>query len=67
MTATSIVIDGEKTWISNAGIAAHYVVFCRWPEGGDRSFIALVVDAGTPGLAVSGNDRRAWRRIRSAH
>ena len=49
-----IVIDGEKTWISNAGIAAHYVVFCRWPEGGDRSFIALVVDAGTPGLDVSG-------------
>jgi alkylation response protein AidB-like acyl-CoA dehydrogenase len=47
-----IVIDGEKTWISNAGIAAHYVVFCRWPEGGDRSFIALVVDAGTPGLEI---------------
>ena len=53
-----IVIDGEKTWISNAGIAAHYVVFCRWPEGGDRSFVALVVDAGTPGLSVSADDRR---------
>ncbi len=51
---TSIVIDGEKTWISNAGIASHYVVFCRWPEGGDRSFIALAVDAGTPGLAITG-------------
>ena len=49
----SIVIDGEKTWISNAGIATHYVVFCRWPEGGDRSFIALVVDADTRGLAVT--------------
>jgi alkylation response protein AidB-like acyl-CoA dehydrogenase len=49
----SIVIDGEKTWISNAGIASHYVVFCRWPEGGDRSFIALVVDADTPGLVVA--------------
>jgi acyl-CoA dehydrogenase len=48
-----IVINGEKTWISNAGIAGHYVVFCRWPEGGERSFIAIVVDAGTPGLAVS--------------
>ena len=48
----SIVIDGEKTWISNAGIAAYYVVFCRWPEGGDRSFMAVVVDAGTPGLSV---------------
>ena len=48
-----IVINGEKTWISNAGIAAHYVVFCRWPEGGERSFVALVVDAATPGLSVS--------------
>jgi acyl-CoA dehydrogenase len=50
---SDIVIDGEKTWISNAGIAGFYVVFCRWPEGGERSFIALVVDAGTPGLEVS--------------
>jgi len=49
----SIVINGAKTWISNAGIASHYIVFCRWPEGGDRSFIALVVDADTPGLDVS--------------
>jgi len=49
----AIVIDGEKTWISNAGIASHYVVFCRWPEGGSRSFIALVVDADAPGLEVT--------------
>ena len=49
----AIVIDGEKTWISNAGIAGFYVVFSRWPETGDRGFIALVVDAGTPGLTVS--------------
>jgi len=48
-----IVIDGEKTWISNAGIASQYIVFCRWPEGGDRSFLALVVDGDTPGLQVS--------------
>jgi alkylation response protein AidB-like acyl-CoA dehydrogenase len=47
-----VSINGEKTWISNAGIAAHYVVFCRWPEGGDRSYVALVVDAGTPGLSI---------------
>jgi acyl-CoA dehydrogenase len=48
-----IVLDGEKTWISNAGIASHYVVFCRWPEAGDRGFIALIVDADTPGLRVT--------------
>ncbi|MEO7104674.1 MAG: acyl-CoA dehydrogenase family protein [Gemmatimonadaceae bacterium] len=50
----SYVIDGEKTWISNAGIAAFYVVFCRFPEGGDRSYVALVVDASSSGLAVAG-------------
>ena len=43
----SIVINGTKTWISNAGLAAFYVVFCRWPEGGERSFVAVVVDTGT--------------------
>ncbi|MDQ3069915.1 MAG: acyl-CoA dehydrogenase family protein [Acidobacteriota bacterium] len=47
-----IVIDGEKTWISNAGIAGFYVVFCRWPEGGERAFVAVVVEAGTPGLEI---------------
>jgi alkylation response protein AidB-like acyl-CoA dehydrogenase len=50
---SSIVIDGEKTWISNAGLAGHYVVFCRWPDGGDKSFLAVVVDADNPGLSVS--------------
>ncbi len=51
----SIVVNGAKTWISNAGIADHYVVFCRWPEAGDRTFTALVVDAETPGLEVTGS------------
>jgi alkylation response protein AidB-like acyl-CoA dehydrogenase len=50
---SAIVIDGEKTWISNAGIAGFYVVFCRWPEGGEKSFIAIVVDADNPGLRVT--------------
>ena len=66
-TAAAIVIDGEKTWISNAGIADYYVVFCRWPEGGDRSFIALVVDADNAGPAGERDDRghraaSAWAR-----
>jgi len=44
------VLDGRKSWISNAGIADFYVVFCRMPEGGDRSYGAFVVDADRPGL-----------------
>ena len=49
---SAIVINGEKTWISNAGIADHHVVFCRWPEGGEKSFVAVVVDAGSAGLTI---------------
>jgi acyl-CoA dehydrogenase len=50
------IVDGRKTWISNAGIAEHYVVFARLDggTGGDgREFVALVVDADNPGLRVS--------------
>ena len=47
------VLDGTKSWISNAGIADHYVVFCRVADGGPRDFAAFVVDADTPGLAVT--------------
>lgn len=45
-------IDGEKTWISNGGIADFYVVFCRVGEA-EREFIALVVEATDPGFSVS--------------
>jgi acyl-CoA dehydrogenase len=48
------VLDGRKTWISNAGIADHYVVFVRTGEApGAKGLSAFVVDAATPGLAVS--------------
>ena len=30
-------IDGDKTWISNGGIADHYVVFARTGEGAGRA------------------------------
>ena len=48
------VLDGRKMWISNGGIADHYVVFARTGEGpGSRGLSAFVVDAGTPGLRVA--------------
>lgn len=47
-------IDGEKTWISNGGIADHYVVFARTGEApGARGLSAFVVDADTPGLEIA--------------
>jgi acyl-CoA dehydrogenase len=47
------VVDGTKTWISNAGLADHYVVFCRTPDEGERTFGAFVVEADAPGVAVT--------------
>lgn len=44
------VLNGEKTWISNAGIADHYVVVARTGVPGSRGLTAFIVDAGTPGL-----------------
>jgi acyl-CoA dehydrogenase len=46
------LLDGTKTWISNAGLADHYVVFARTAENGSRGLSAFVVDADAPGLAV---------------
>ena len=46
-------LDGEKTWISNAGVADHYVVFARMPDVGERAFGAFVIAADAAGLAVT--------------
>jgi alkylation response protein AidB-like acyl-CoA dehydrogenase len=48
------VLDGDKTWISNGGIADFYVVFARTGEApGARGISAFVVDADTPGFTVA--------------
>ncbi len=58
MTATQdgndYVLDGEKTWISNGGIADVYTVFARTGDApGARGLSAFVVPADTPGLNVA--------------
>jgi acyl-CoA dehydrogenase len=48
------VVDGEKTWISNGGIADFYVVFARTGEApGARGISAFIVDADTQGFAIA--------------
>jgi acyl-CoA dehydrogenase len=48
------VLDGTKSWISNAGLAHHYVVLARTGEApGSRGLSAFVVDADAKGLTVS--------------
>jgi acyl-CoA dehydrogenase len=50
----SYVLNGEKTWISNGGIADFYVVFARTGEApGARGVSAIIVDADTPGLRIA--------------
>jgi acyl-CoA dehydrogenase len=48
------VLTGEKTWISNGGIADLYVVFARTGEApGAKGLSAFLVPARTPGLNVA--------------
>ncbi|HEY6459647.1 MAG TPA: acyl-CoA dehydrogenase family protein [Polyangiaceae bacterium] len=46
-------IDGEKTFISNVGIAGYFVVFANAdPAAGKKGISAFVVEANAPGLAL---------------
>jgi acyl-CoA dehydrogenase len=48
------VIDGEKTWISNGGIADVYTLFARTGEAsGARGISAFVVFPDDPGFSVA--------------
>ena len=50
----SWVIDGEKTWISNGGIADLYVVFARTGEApGAKGLSAFIVEGSNPGLSIA--------------
>jgi acyl-CoA dehydrogenase len=47
-------LNGEKTFISNGGIAHFYVVFARTSAStGSKGFSAFIVDAKTPGLEIA--------------
>ena len=48
-------LSGEKTFISNGGIADFYVVFARTGEApGSKGLSAFILDRATPGLDDSG-------------
>ncbi|MDQ7026352.1 MAG: acyl-CoA dehydrogenase family protein [Anaerolineae bacterium] len=58
MTATrdgdSYVLNGQKTWISNGGIADYYTVFARSEaETGSRGISAFIVPADSVGLSIA--------------
>ena len=48
------VLNGEKTWISNGGIADFYCVFARTgEEPGARGLSTFIVEASNPGLEIT--------------
>jgi acyl-CoA dehydrogenase len=50
-TANGYVLNGEKTWISNGGLADFYCVFAKTnADEGSRGVSAFIVDVKTPGL-----------------
>lgn len=49
--ALGYMLEGEKTWISNGGLAQFYVVFAKTDvDGGARGISAFIVDAPHAGL-----------------
>jgi acyl-CoA dehydrogenase len=53
-TADGWRLNGEKTWISNGGIADFYCVFAKTePTAGTRGITAFIVDATAKGLDTS--------------
>jgi acyl-CoA dehydrogenase len=48
------ILNGEKTWISNGGIADFYVLFARTGEAeGSRGITAFIVDSTAPGFEIA--------------
>ncbi len=60
------VLDGEKCFITNGGVAGLYVVFATTdPEAGVHGLTAFVVDADSPG--VTGGKKERKMGIRASH
>jgi acyl-CoA dehydrogenase len=48
------ILNGEKTWISNGGIADYYVLFARTGEAeGSRGISAFIINADQAGLHIA--------------
>jgi len=50
----SYLLNGEKTWISNGGIADFYIVFARTgEEPGAKGISAFIIDSDAAGLEIA--------------
>lgn len=52
------VLDGQKQFISGAGVSDVYVVMVRTGEPGPSGISTIVVEKGTPGLSFGANEKK---------
>ena len=54
------ILNGEKQWLTNGGIAGLYTVFAKIadPAGGPEKFSAFLIERGTPGLTVGAEEHK---------
>jgi len=55
--AGEYVVNGTKAWITHAGVADFYNVFCRTGEPGPKGISCLVADADDPGIQPQRRER----------
>jgi butyryl-CoA dehydrogenase len=57
---THYILNGEKQWLTNAGIAGLFTVFAKIvdPETGSEKFSAFLIERGTPGLTVGQEEHK---------
>ena len=54
------ILNGEKQWLTNGGIAGLYTVFAKVVdrEKGGEKFSAFLIERGTPGLTIGAEERK---------
>jgi len=58
------VLNGNKIWVSNGGIAGLFVVFAKTdPSAGARGISAFIVEKDTPGLKVGRREKTLGLRL----
>jgi alkylation response protein AidB-like acyl-CoA dehydrogenase len=62
-----IVINGNKIFITNGDVADQYLLFGKWSETADQkaAISVLMLEKGTPGLAVLGTEHKMGMRASS--
>lgn len=55
-------VTGTKSWVSHAGIADYYNIYCRTGGPGPRGISVLLADARTPGILPQRKERKMGAR-----